>query len=172
MCPLLIVTDKDDVLRAIQFGDHKSRLEHALQHYYRDDYTLEEGKAPVSIKRALEAYFEGKVEALDGLKTATGGTAFQRDVWKALRTIPAGTTMSYGELARKVGRKGASRAVGAANGANPIPIVVPCHRVIGADGSLTGFGGGLAHKRWLLEHEARFASVASGAGKSPTFDLR
>jgi methylated-DNA-[protein]-cysteine S-methyltransferase len=158
----LIVTDEDDVLRAIQFGDHRARMEQVLQHFYGDNYTLEEGKAPPSIKRALEAYFEGKLEALDKLKTATGGTAFQREIWKALRTIPAGTTMSYGELARKVGRQGASRAVGAANGANPIPIVVPCHRVIGADGSLTGFGGGLPHKRWLLEHEARFASVASG----------
>jgi methylated-DNA-[protein]-cysteine S-methyltransferase len=116
----------------------------------------------------LEAYFNGKIDALAEVKTATGGTAFQREVWKALRTIPAGTTISYGELATRVGRQGASRAVGAANGANPIPIVVPCHRVIGVDGSLTGFGGGLAHKKWLLEHEARFASVASGAG-SPRY---
>jgi methylated-DNA-[protein]-cysteine S-methyltransferase len=164
MCALLIVTDDDGVLRAIQFGDDKSRMDQLLRHHYGDDYTIEEGKAPAPLKRALEAYFKGRLDALDELKTATGGTPFQREVWKALRTIPAGTTMSYGELARKVGRKGASRAVGAANGANPIPIVVPCHRVIGADGSLTGFGGGLANKKWLLEHEARFASVASGAG--------
>jgi len=104
------------------------------------------------------------------VKTATGGTPFQREVWKTLRTIPAGTTMSYGQLASKVRRKGASRAVGAANGANPIPIVVPCHRVIGADGSLTGFGGGLTNKKWLLDHESRFASAASGA-KNPQYLL-
>jgi methylated-DNA-[protein]-cysteine S-methyltransferase len=165
MCPLLIATDNDGVLRAIEFGDHESRMNHLLRHHYGDDYVLEESEMPVSLKRALEGYFEGKIEALAEVQTATGGTAFQREVWRALRTIPAGTTMSYGQLAKKVGRKGASRAVGAANGANPIPIVVPCHRVIGADGSLTGFGGGLAHKKWLLEHEARFVSVASGAGR-------
>jgi methylated-DNA-[protein]-cysteine S-methyltransferase len=163
MCPLLMVTDDEGVLRAIEFSDHESRMDSLLRHYYGEDYTIEEGKTPAALKRALEAYFKGKLDALDELKTATGGTPFQREVWKALRTIPAGTTMSYGELARKVGRKGASRAIGAANGANPIPIVVPCHRVIGADGSLTGFGGGLAHKKWLLAHEAQFASVASGA---------
>lgn len=81
------------------------------------------------------------------------GTPFQRRVWEALRAIPYGTTLSYGELARRLGDVRATRAVGAANGRNPIPIIVPCHRVVGADGSLTGFGGGLDRKRWLLEHE-------------------
>jgi methylated-DNA-[protein]-cysteine S-methyltransferase len=159
MCPLLIVTDNHGVLRAIEFGTHESRMERLLRNHY-GDYTIQEGRAPDSVKRALEAYFNGDLDALTQVKTATGGTPFQREVWKALRTIPAGTTISYGQLANKVGRKGASRAVGAANGANPIPIVVPCHRVIGADGSLTGFGGGLAHKKWLLNHESRFASLA------------
>ena len=84
---------------------------------------------------------------------ATNGTPFQRRVWAALRAIPAGETTSYGALARLLDAPGASRAVGLANGANPIGIVVPCHRVIGADGSLTGFGGGLARKQWLLQHE-------------------
>lgn len=156
MCPLLIVTDGDGVLRALEFGEHWSRLEHLLGRHYRN-YTIQEGQAPHWLKRALEAYFKGNIDALAHVKTATGGTPFQREVWKALRRIPPGTTISYGQLASKMGRKGASRAVGAANGANPIPIVVPCHRVIGADGSLTGFGGGLAHKQWLLEHESRFA---------------
>jgi len=169
MCPLLIVTDHDGVLRAIEFGAHESRMERLLRSHY-GDYTLEEGKVPVSLKRALEAYFKGGIDALAEVKTATGGTPFQREVWKTLRTIPAGTTMSYGQLASKVRRKGASRAVGAANGANPIPIVVPCHRVIGADGSLTGFGGGLTNKKWLLDHESRFASAASGA-KNPQYLL-
>lgn len=159
LCPLLIVTDDDGVLRAIEFAAHESRMERLLRNHY-GNYTLEEGKAPVSIKQALKAYFEGQIDALAHVKTATGGTPFQRKVWQALRTISPGTTISYSQLARKVGRTGASRSVGAANGANPIPIVVPCHRVIGADGSLTGFGGGLTNKKWLLEHEARFAPAA------------
>jgi methylated-DNA-[protein]-cysteine S-methyltransferase len=137
-------------------------MERLLRNHY-GDYTIREGQVPDSVKRALGAYFNGNLDALTQVKTATGGTPFQREVWKTLRTIPAGTTISYGQLASKVGRKGASRAVGAANRANPMPIVVPCHRVIGADGSLTGFGGGLAYKKWLLDHESRFASLAAGA---------
>jgi methylated-DNA-[protein]-cysteine S-methyltransferase len=164
MGPLLIVTDDRGILRAIEFGAHESRMDRLLRSHYCH-YTLEEGQAPVSLKRALEAYFQGNLDALEGVRTATGGTPFQREVWQALRAIPPGTTLSYGHLAAKLGRARASRAVGAANGANPIPIVVPCHRVIGADGSLTGFGGGLANKQWLLEHEARFASTAAGGRK-------
>jgi methylated-DNA-[protein]-cysteine S-methyltransferase len=162
MGPLLIVTEEDGVLRALEFGEHESRMERLLRDYY-GDYTLERGKTSAVVLRALQDYFDGKLEAVNQVRTATGGTPFQREVWQALRSIPSGTTMSYGQLAVKIGRAGASRAVGAANGANPIPIVVPCHRVIGADGSLTGFGGGLANKRWLLDHEARFASVGGRA---------
>jgi methylated-DNA-[protein]-cysteine S-methyltransferase len=101
----------------------------------------------------LEAYFAGELRRFD-LPLAPEGTAFQREVWSALTAIPYGETVSYGELARRLGRPAASRAVGAANGQNPIPIVIPCHRVIGSDGSLTGFGGGLAIKRRLLDLEA------------------
>src|SRR6202035_4574287 len=101
-------------------------------------------------------YFDGAMDALAEINTATGGTPFQREVWKALRAIPAGVTISYGQLAVNVGQAGASRAVGAANGANPIAIVVPCHRVIGANGTLTGYGGGLERKTWLLDHERRW----------------
>jgi methylated-DNA-[protein]-cysteine S-methyltransferase len=101
----------------------------------------------------LEAYFAGELRRFD-LPLAPEGTPFQREVWSALTAIPYGETVSYGELARRLGRPAASRAVGAANGQNPIPIVIPCHRVIGADGSLTGFGGGLAIKRRLLDLEA------------------
>jgi methylated-DNA-[protein]-cysteine S-methyltransferase len=96
----------------------------------------------------------------------TGGTEFQRAVWSALCEIPAGSTISYGELARRIGRADAVRAVGAANGANPIPVVVPCHRVVAADGSLHGYGGGLPRKRWLLAHEARHAGVQRSLGFS------
>lgn len=101
----------------------------------------------------LDAYFAGRLQRFD-LALAPEGTPFQLEVWSALTTIPYGKTVSYGELARRLGRPAATRAVGAANGRNPIPIVIPCHRVVGADGALTGFGGGLAIKRRLLEIEA------------------
>jgi O-6-methylguanine DNA methyltransferase len=162
ICPLLLVMDDDGILRALEFADHESRMERLLREHY-GSFTLQKGEAPASITRALQAYFEGNLNALEEVRTATGGTPFQREVWNALREIPAGTTISYGELARRLGRTGASRAVGTANGANPVPIVVPCHRVIGADGTLTGYGGGLAHKKWLLDHEARFAPFAAFA---------
>ena len=100
----------------------------------------------------LAAYFAGELTAFD-LPLAPRGTPFQERVWRALREIPYGATLSYGELARRLGDPRATRAVGAANGRNPLSIVVPCHRVVGADGSLTGFGGGIARKRWLLAHE-------------------
>ncbi|HEX9165343.1 MAG TPA: methylated-DNA--[protein]-cysteine S-methyltransferase [Gemmatimonadales bacterium] len=104
-------------------------------------------------KRQLQEYFEGTRRAFD-LPLQPEGTPFQVMVWDALREIPYGTTISYQELARRIGAEKAVRAVGAANGANPIPIIIPCHRVIGADGSLTGYGGGIERKRWLLDHEA------------------
>jgi methylated-DNA-[protein]-cysteine S-methyltransferase len=112
----------------------------------RDDSALAAARAQ------LEEYFEGERVEFD-LPLEAGGTPFQRDVWAALREIPYGETISYGELARRIGRPDASRAVGLANGRNPISIVVPCHRVIGASGTLTGYGGGLDRKRFLLEHE-------------------
>ena len=108
---------------------------------------------PDEIRGALAAYFEGELSSIEALPVATGGTDFQRSVWAALRAIPAGETRSYSALATSVGRPAAVRAVGLANGANPIGIVVPCHRVIGKDASLTGYGGGLERKRWLLAHE-------------------
>ena len=109
-------------------------------------------------RRQLEAYFAGELREFD-LPLAPRGTGFQLRVWEELRAIPYGGTISYGELARRVGDPGAARAVGLANGRNPLPVIVPCHRVIGADGSLTGFGGGLGRKRALLELEAGVASL-------------
>ena len=156
---LLLVTDIKGLLCALEFEENEARLRRLVRRYY-DGATLEEGQAPASLKRSLKAYFNGDVHALRDIETGSAGTPFQREVWNALRKIPAGTTLSYGQLAERIGRKGSSRAVGAANGANPIPIVVPCHRVIGADGSLTGFGSGLPRKRWLLDHEARHRSAA------------
>jgi methylated-DNA-[protein]-cysteine S-methyltransferase len=112
---------------------------------------------------ALEAYFAGDIRAIEGLSVAAPGTPFQHAVWAELRRIPAGATASYGEIARRIGRPSAVRAVGLANGSNPVGIIVPCHRVIGADGRLTGYGGGLPRKRWLLDHEARHAAGGAAA---------
>jgi methylated-DNA-[protein]-cysteine S-methyltransferase len=108
---------------------------------------------PLLVEPTLRDYFDGGFSLLDGIRVDTGGTPFQRRVWEALRTIPAGQTWSYLDVARKVGAPEAVRAVGAANGANPVAIVVPCHRVIGSNGRLVGYGGGLERKRWLLAHE-------------------
>ena len=160
LATLLIVTDLDGNLRALDFEDYEPRLSRLLARHY-GDYSLSEGAAPAAAAKALDAYFAGDITAIDHLPTATGGTEFQRSVWKALRTIPAGATMSYGALAAKLGKPGASRAVGLANGSNPVAIVVPCHRVIGADGSLTGYAGGVERKTWLLDHERRHAKAAA-----------
>jgi O-6-methylguanine DNA methyltransferase len=156
--PLLLVTDETGALRALDFADYEPRMHRLLREHY-GEYELEKGATPASVIRSLDAYFEGDLNALDTVRTATGGTSFQRAVWRALRAIKPGTTKSYGQIAASIGRPTASRAVGAANGSNPIAIVVPCHRVIGANGSLTGYGGGLPRKRWLLEHERRCSSA-------------
>lgn len=151
---LLIVTDDEARLRALHWDDDAEALEEKLRRRYGSTCTLRRENAPPSkARQALAAYFEGDLRATESIAVAPAGTEFQRDVWAALRAIPAGQTMSYGRLAAKIGRPKAMRAVGLANGANPIGIVVPCHRVIGADSSLTGFGGGLDRKRWLLSHE-------------------
>ena len=108
---------------------------------------------PLGVGTRLARYFDGRLDAIDDLPVDPGGTPFQRRVWSALRRLPCGATRSYGALAAGLGKPAASRAVGLANGANPIAIVIPCHRVIGSDGALTGYAGGIARKRWLLEHE-------------------
>jgi methylated-DNA-[protein]-cysteine S-methyltransferase len=158
--PMLIVTDDAQRLRGMEWEDQRPRLEKLLRRYHGGEgFALQETTEPTPARRALQAYFEGELDAVADLETAKAGTEFQRLVWTGLRGIPAGQTLNYGALAAKLGRPTASRAVGLANGANPIPIVVPCHRVIGADGSLTGFGSGLPRKRWLLDHEARYAGT-------------
>ncbi len=151
---ILLVTDEAGAVRAIDFHDYAPRMTRLLRLHYGDQ-PLTDGAAPVETRQGqdLTAYFDGQFEALDAIAWATGGTAFQRQVWRALRDIPAGTTSTYAALAARIGKPSAIRAVGAANGANPLAILVPCHRLIGADGSLTGYGGGLERKRWLLEHE-------------------
>jgi methylated-DNA-[protein]-cysteine S-methyltransferase len=137
-----------------------SRMQRPAPGWQRDDAVF------AAAITQLAEYFAGTRTAFS-LPLRPAGTAFQLSVWAALREIPFGATISYGELARRIGHPSAARAVGAANGANPLPIVVPCHRVIGADSSLTGFGGGLATKRFLLAHEARLSPNPARQGELP-----
>ncbi len=151
---MLLVSDEQQRLRALDWFDYEDRmLELMRQQYKGTSIQLRETGLNSPAAQAMRAYFDGDVTAPDTLEIATGGTDFQRDVWAALRAIPAGQTISYLELATRIGRPKAVRAVGLANGANPISVVVPCHRVIGSNRRLTGYGGGLHRKRWLLEHE-------------------
>ncbi len=151
---LLIVADRAGKLRTIDWIDHEARMRQLLDRYYgKGRYTLDQARDPGGLTRVLRAYFKGDIEAIDRLPVETAGTPFQTSIWRALRKIRRGTTISYAELARRVGRPRAVRAAGLANGRNPLSIVVPCHRVIGSNGSLTGYGGGLPRKKWLLEHE-------------------
>lgn len=149
----LLVTDEMGDLRAFDFADYEPRMRKLMARHY-GAMALSPGPAPANLATAVDRYFAGEVRALESLAWRTNGTAFQRRVWDALCDIPAGRTTSYGGLAAAIGSPKAVRAVGLANGANPVAVVVPCHRVIGANGSLTGYGGGLARKAWLLQHEA------------------
>jgi methylated-DNA-[protein]-cysteine S-methyltransferase len=147
-------------LCAVGFEGERPRLEAQLRRAHRG-CTFAETAAAGPIVERFRAYFAGQLQALDSIPVNPSGTPFQLAVWQALREIPPGETISYRELARRVGRPGAARAVGAANGQNPVPLVVPCHRVIRADGDLCGYGGGVPRKRWLLEHERVLQPVAA-----------
>ena len=152
--PMLLATDAEDALCALEWDADDARLERLLSQCYKGGtIRLNHRQSPSTTRQALEAYIAGDIHAIDRVTVKTRGTPFQQEVWAALRTIPAGTTTSYGALAARLNRPSGMRAVGLANGSNPVAVVVPCHRVIGADGSLTGYGGGLERKRWLLEHE-------------------
>jgi methylated-DNA-[protein]-cysteine S-methyltransferase len=158
---LRIVTDEEGLLRSVDWADvDLAESETHLTYRLR----LKRGHEALALRplarrsapaRAIAAYFEGDLGAIDAVPVHADGTTFQQAVWGVLRTIPCGSTASYADVARRIGRPSALRAVGLANNANPIGIVVPCHRVIGSDGSLTGYGGGLERKRWLLAHESR-----------------
>ena len=151
---MLVVTDDGQRLRAVDWEDHEDRMRRLFRRRYGESaVALKDAPRASAARRALDAYFEGELDALLQATVAANGTPFQSEVWTALREIPAGATLSYGALASRIGRPKAVRAVGLANGANPIALFVPCHRVIGADSSLTGYGGGLNRKRWLLAHE-------------------
>ncbi|HYQ02647.1 MAG TPA: methylated-DNA--[protein]-cysteine S-methyltransferase [Polyangiaceae bacterium] len=160
---MVLLTDDQGSVHALDWEDHHERTERLLGRYYRNvALELREASEESAAKRALLAYFSGRLEAIEKLRVATSGTEFQNQVWIALRRIPRGKTLSYGALAQTIGRPAAVRAVGLANGANPIAIIVPCHRVIGANASLTGYGGGIERKRWLLDHESARASSKRG----------
>jgi methylated-DNA-[protein]-cysteine S-methyltransferase len=160
----LLVCDDSGRLRALDWAEKEARLVRQMRAAYAPLVPMA-GAAPSDVRRAFGAYFEGELHSLETIPWRAAGSAFQLAVWTALTTIPVGETLSYGELALRLGNPRAVRAVGLANGSNPISIVVPCHRVIGADGSLTGYGGGLERKRWLLQHEA----AASGAQQGRLF---
>ena len=151
---MLIAVDDQDRLRVLDWDSHIERMERLMERYYGPGaVALAETDDGHAVRAKLMAYVDGDIGAIDDIATQTPGTSFQQRVWTALREIPAGQTWSYGQLAAHVGEPGAARAVGLANGSNPIGIVVPCHRVIGANGTLTGYGGGIDRKRWLLRHE-------------------
>jgi methylated-DNA-[protein]-cysteine S-methyltransferase len=151
---MLIVADHDGNIRATAWTDREERMRRSLRlHYGETGFTLEPRRNSHGLTEAIRSYFAGELKAIDNLPVETAGSPFQREVWRALREIPCGTTVSYGKLAERIGRPAAVRAVGLANGSNPVGVVVPCHRVIGSNGSLTGYGGGIERKRWLLEHE-------------------
>lgn len=151
---MLIVVDQDGNLRAIDWADYTVRMYRLLRlHYGENGFTLHSTDHTNGLANALRSYFAGQLHSIDSLPVRTGGTRFQREVWQELRKINCGTTISYKELAERIKRPTAIRAVGLANGSNPVGIVVPCHRVIGFNGSLTGYGGGIERKHWLLRHE-------------------
>jgi methylated-DNA-[protein]-cysteine S-methyltransferase len=175
---LLVVTDHRGCVYAIDFVDYRSRMDRLLTRYWGSHRLCGGGsshdRAPgggspseaapseAALSEAaqrLQAYFAGSLSAIDSIETCWGGSPFQQKVWRVLRTIPCGETVSYGWIAKELGMPSAARAVGLANGSNPIAIVVPCHRVIGSNRKLTGYAGGLERKQWLLDHEADSATA-------------
>ena len=150
---ILIVVDGGK-LAALDFNGYEVRMQRLLAKRY-DEMKFTKKSNPCGFSACLREYLAGELDALNDIPVETGGTEFQRAAWQALRTIPVGSTATYAEQAARIGRPKAVRAIGAANGQNPIAIVLPCHRVVGANGSMTGYAGGVATKEWLLRHEGR-----------------
>jgi len=148
----LLLLGREGALCGVGLGDEPEWARHEAERRF-GDVEFRPSADPAGAASALRRYFSGDLLALEAVRVDPGGTPFQRRVWGALRDIPVGQTRSYSYIARLIGAPDAVRAVGSANGANPVAIVIPCHRVIGADGSLVGYGGGLDRKRWLLAHE-------------------
>jgi methylated-DNA-[protein]-cysteine S-methyltransferase len=151
---LLVAVDARGALRAVDWVDHEARMMRLMARHC-GAVELRRRVLPAVVQEAFTRYFAGELNAMCGLSVVTAGTVFQRAVWSALRLIPPGTMVSYATLAERTGRPRAVRAAGAANGANPVSIAIPCHRVVGRDGALVGYAGGLSRKRWLLAHEQR-----------------
>jgi methylated-DNA-[protein]-cysteine S-methyltransferase len=159
----LLVTDADGALRALDWEDYEPRMKELLRRQY-GVVILRDARSPKELRTALSGYFKGDLDRLKTIKWRVAGTPFQQKVWRALPKIRVGTTMSYGALAAKLDAPNAMRAVGHANGSNPISVVLPCHRLIGANGALVKYGGGLSRKKWLLEHEGVALAFAACNG--------
>lgn len=160
MSPLgeLLLACSKHAVHVLDYSDYRHRMHQLLaQRYGREGYSLSEKSDPLEAVSRIKAYFAGDLTACDRLPVDSGGTPFQQKVWLALRDIPAGTAISYGTLAQRIGHATASRAVGRTNALNPIAIILPCHRVVGSNNALTGYAGGLQRKAWLLRHEGWLA---------------
>jgi methylated-DNA-[protein]-cysteine S-methyltransferase len=166
----IVIVAHEARLLSLDYHDCDERMMALLAARFGESVALRSSPNPFGLSDRIRAYLAGDLAAIDAVPVETGGTPFQRQVWAALRRIPTGTTISYAELAREVGRPTATRAVGMINGRNPVAIVVPCHRVIGKDSSLTGYAGGLHRKRWLLRHEG--VAVAEDGGIAAQRRLR
>lgn len=150
----LMLATSATAVHVLDYGAYESRMHELLtRRYGATGYALDEDAPGLDIRPQLAAYFAGDVHAIDQLAVDTGGTPFQQQVWQALRTIAPGSTATYAMQAQRIGRPTATRAVGRTNGLNPIAIILPCHRVVGSNGTLTGYAGGLERKAWLLRHE-------------------
>ncbi len=155
----LTLIARNGLLCMAEFADCEHRMDRWLRkRLAKERSEMAMGKVPLPIARAFSGYFEGDIAVLGEIEVEFFGTDFQNGVWSALRRIPPGRTIAYGAFAEYLGRPQAARAVGHANGANPLSIIVPCHRLVGADGALTNYGGGLWRKHWLLDHEAGHAA--------------
>jgi methylated-DNA-[protein]-cysteine S-methyltransferase len=159
----MVIAARETTVCALEFVDQWVRAERHLRRR-RSDVIFVEGQDPAGAHDRLQAYFAGELAALHELSIDPDGTSFQRQVWNELRRIPPGRTITYRQLAERVNCPSGFRAVGNANRLNPMAILIPCHRVIGADGELLGYAGGLDRKRWLLAHEARHSGLRSVSG--------
>jgi methylated-DNA-[protein]-cysteine S-methyltransferase len=162
----LLLAARGGRLCALEFADHRMRMHEIFAARFRElrlkpEATEQDARLARDVGARLGAYFAGDLDALSEIAVDPGGTQFQQRVWMELRRIPPGTTCSYAELASRIGKPKAMRAVGLANSKNPVAVIIPCHRVVGADGSLTGYAGGIDRKRWLLNHELEWSRVAT-----------
>ena len=167
----IVIAVRGEAACALVFEDHWADMEQQLFRRFSEKPRAE--RDPAGISSRVAAYLAGRMDAVADIEVDPGGTPFQRAVWTALRSIPAGTTRSYAQLAAAIGRPTAVRAVGAANGANPVSIIIPCHRVIRSDGDLCGYSGGIERKRWLLAHERKAVGTLAGTplGSPAQLDL-